>query len=75
MREATVHMHGQLTTWAESIYLHPLCMQAAIPLMGLCASQAHLSLCLFRVGSHVVSVRIHCRKMADFFPHRCFKQK
>ena len=30
----------------------------------------------FRVGSHVVSVRIHCtEKMADFFPQRCFKQK
>ena len=29
-----------------------------------------------RVGSHVVSVRIHCTEiMADFFPHRCFKQK
>ena len=29
-----------------------------------------------RVGSHVVSARIHCtEKMADFFPHRCFKQK
>ena len=29
-----------------------------------------------RVGSHVVSVRIHCtEKMADFFSHRYFKQK
>ena len=29
-----------------------------------------------RVGSHVVSVGIHCtEKMAGFFPHRCFKKK
>ena len=30
---------------------------------------------MHRVGSHVVSVRILDGKMADFFPHRCFKQK